>query len=136
MSVVCRMVMSSATGMTARCFCAARGRATTRREKRRAARTRLRAMCPPLSKRQNRNIRRKRPGTSRRLTSPHPHSLLRREVQLLAGFHVERGVPGVDVADGGDAVPGGGVAVGEDGAAEGLGALFAAPDLREREEEA
>src|SRR3954467_5759486 len=32
--------------------------------------------------------------------SPRPYPLLRREVQLLARLHVERGVPLVDVADG------------------------------------
>src|SRR6185295_802571 len=69
-------------------------------------------------------------------TSPGPDPLLRREVQLLAGLHVERRVPLVDVADRVGAELPGGVAVGHERIAQRLGAELRAPYLREGEKEA
>ena len=52
--------------------------------------------------------------------SPDFHALVRRQVQLLARLHVERRIPGVEIAHGLRAELAGGMAVGRDPAAQRL----------------
>src|ERR1044071_2929219 len=68
--------------------------------------------------------------------SPNPHPFLRRQIQLLSRLHIERAIPRVEVARGVGSVFGRRVAVGDDPAAQRLGAHLASPHLCEGNEEA
>src|SRR4051812_29330923 len=67
--------------------------------------------------------------------SPDVHALLRREVELVPGLHVEGFVPRVQVADGGDAIRLRRVAVALHHLAQGLVVRRGTPAAREADEE-